>query len=167
LQIVGGIQATFEYRIGVVNSLWRKYLHRAAEQAAQQWGAQSLALGETIEQLSISVTSSPEYFKSQANNTTDGFLDALYLDAFQRPVDAGARAAFAQSLTPNQIGLIVFSSNEYHRKLVDQLYRSLLDRPSEESALNLWEGSLRSGMTTDGLVAVLASADEFFNKTAT
>lgn len=164
-QIVAGIQDTFEYRARLVNLLWQQYLHRPVEPVTQHSEALFLSSGGTVEQLSIMVTSSPEYFVTRAGSASGTFLDALYADVFQRAVDPGAREAFVPNTPRDQIGLLVFASTEYRRKVIDAVYLQLLDRPAEESAKNFWEGKLQSGMTSEGLIAALASTVEFYNKT--
>jgi uncharacterized repeat protein (TIGR01451 family) len=164
--IVTGIQDTFEYRARLVNLLWQHYLHRPVESVTQQSEAQFLSSGGTVEQISIMVTSSPEYLITRAGGAGTVFLDALYGDVFQRAVDPGARAAFGPGTPRDQISLSVFTSAEYQSKMLDAVYLQFLDRPIDEGAKNFWEGKLQSGLTSEGLIAELASTAEFYNKTA-
>jgi hypothetical protein len=132
-------------------------------------GSQLLAHGATDEQLTEMVVSSPEYFALHGG-ANDGFLAALFQDALNRPIDAGAKAVFGQALAAGvnraQIAAIVFASHEYHADVVDAAYLQMLHRHSDAAGQAFWANLLDAGVTDEQLLAALAASDEYFNRSA-
>ncbi len=168
-QVVAQIEQSAEYRQDVVMGLYQKYLHRSADPAALAMGVQFLAHGATDEQLAEILVSSQEYFALHGG-ANGGFLDALYQDALNRPIDAQSKAAFEQALavgaTRTQVAVLVFGSHEYHADVVDAAYLHLLHRHADAGGLAYWSARLDAGATDEQLFAALAASDEYFNQPA-
>ena len=168
-QIVAHIEQSAEYRRDEVTAIYQHYLHRPADPAALEMGAELLSQEGTDEQLSASVAGSPEYF-ALLGGTNEGFLAALFQDALNRPIDAEAKAAFGQVLAAGasrtQIAAIVFASHEYHADVVDAADLELLHRDADAAGLSFWTGQLDAGLTTEQLIASLAASDEYFGRSA-
>jgi hypothetical protein len=168
-QLVAEIEASGEYRDDVVKSLYEKYLHRAAEPAALDAGSKLLAQGTTDEQLAAAIVGSDEYFALHGG-TNDGFVSALFQDAFGRPVDAGAMNAFKLDLaagrTRAQVAAFVFGSQEYYADLVGNLYLELLNRTVDAPSGAYWAAKLDAGAADGQVLANIAASDEFFKDAA-
>src|SRR5205807_2064194 len=112
--------------------------------AAQNFFANFLAQGGTVEQLIAIIAGGDEYFSTRGSGTNDGFLDALFHDALNRSVDSSGRAFYDGQLSANvsrsQVVTEVVSSDEYRRDLVQSFYLQFLDRSAERT------GDLRLGL---------------------
>ncbi|HEV3342844.1 MAG TPA: DUF4214 domain-containing protein [Pirellulales bacterium] len=168
-QFVAQVEQSAEYRQDQVMAIYQQYLHRPADPVALETGSQLLAQGATDEQLTEMVVSSPEYFALHGG-ANDGFLAALFQDALNRPIDAGAKAAFGQALAAGanraEIAAIVFASHEYHAEVVDAAYLQLLHRHSDAAGQSFWANLLDASVTNEQLLAALAASDEYFNRSA-
>ncbi|MGH7137757.1 MAG: DUF4214 domain-containing protein, partial [Pirellulales bacterium] len=167
VQFALDVEATPEFRADEVTSLYEHYLHRAAEPAALEGDSQLLAQGMADEQLAATIVGSDEYF-AMHGGTNQGFLNALFQDALNRPIDVSAKAAFEQALaagaTRAQVAAIVFSSHEFHADLVQTVYLDLLDRAAERSGGAYWANQLDNGITDVRLSAAIAASAEYFHK---
>jgi hypothetical protein len=164
-QLVQAIIASGEYRSGVVQDLYRTYLHRAADPASLAGLTTFLASGGTDEQIAGMLVASAE-FAAASGGTNAGFIDALYRDALGRPADSGALAAWTTALqngvTRAQLAALVFASPEYLRDVVQQLYQARLRRPPDGSELTSWVASLSHGTRDETLTVTLAASVEYF-----
>jgi hypothetical protein len=154
-----------EYDAQLVKAAFQQYLHRDAEQSALDYFVPLLVAGTTVEQLDEMLVSSDEYFQNRGGGTNDGFLDALFDDTLNRPVDAGARATFdvmfAAGATRGQVADIVFGSQEYRDDLVDSMYDSLLGRAADPTGLAYFTNELNAGFTDQEIMAQIIGSDEF------
>ncbi len=90
-QVIQQILNSSEYRTKVVNGIYSAYLQRLADQGGLSPFTIILDQGGTDEQIAAIVAGSGEYFQNRGKGTNDGFLDAFYQDALNRPVDAAGR----------------------------------------------------------------------------
>ncbi|HWB12697.1 MAG TPA: DUF4214 domain-containing protein [Pirellulales bacterium] len=168
-QFVAQIEQSAEYRQDQVTAIYQKYLHRPADPAGLEMGGRLLAHGASDEQVAEIVVGSQEYFGLHGG-TDDAFLAALFQDALNRPIDAGAKAAFGQALAAGasraQIAEAVFSSREYHNDVVDDVYLRLLHRHADTAGQSFWTNWLDAGNTDEQLMAALAASDEYFGRSA-
>jgi hypothetical protein len=170
-QVVQGIENSTEYQVIEVQALYQKYLHRAADPGGLSEGVNSLRAGGTLEQLAAAIASSPEYFQTRGNSNDDGFLNALYADAFGRAVDLGGRATWDQDLasgaTRAQVAAAILGTTEYHQVLVQSYYAHFLDRRADSSGLSTFAQDLDNGLRDEQVLAAIVGSNEYFNKTAT
>jgi hypothetical protein len=140
-QVAVGIENSDEYRQDEVDALFEHYLHRHADAGALSGYNTFLKDGGTDEQLAAVIVGSDEYFSQRGGGTNDGFLNAVFQDALNRPIDAGGKTAFEQFLSGGgsrgQAGEIVFASEEYHADVVQNLYLDTLDRPADPGGQSL------------------------------
>ena len=169
-QVVAGVENTDEYRQVEVDTLFETYLHRHADAGALAADGKFLAQGGGDEQLAAVIIGSDEYFMQRGGGTNDGFLNALFEDALNRPIDAGAKAAFeqflAKGMTRAQVGEIVFSSHEYHADLAGQMYLDKFGRTADAGGQGYFANQLDHGATDEQILAVIMASDEYFAKTA-
>ncbi|HEV3339059.1 MAG TPA: DUF4214 domain-containing protein [Pirellulales bacterium] len=61
----------------------------------------------------------------------------------------------------------VFTSDEYHRVRVNELFEQFLERPADAGALAYFAGELDNGATDETVISQLISSDEYFNRAQT
>src|SRR5205807_6751646 len=119
----------------IVEALYSRLLHRAADGTGLDAAVSFLTGGGTVEQLAANLAASDEYFQTRGGGTNDGFLNAVYLDALGRnaePVgqqDWGGKLAAGSSRADVALG--VLSSTEYEGSGRTQLLLRVVD--SQES----------------------------------
>jgi hypothetical protein len=161
-----------EFLFREVDQLYRQYLHRASDPGGANSAVQFLAQGGTVEQLAAILATSAEFNQGQTNGSNDSWLNAFYLDALGRPVDAGGKAgwdqAFAGGATRAQVAAGILGSDEYHQDLVSAYYQQVLDRAVDAGGLMGWSNLLKQGARDEVVLANIMDTDshEFFNKTA-
>jgi parallel beta-helix repeat protein len=168
-QIVAGIENSDEYRHDEIDALYVHYLHRHADPSGLSAFNDALKHGATDEQVAAGIAGSDEYLALHGG-TNDGFLNALFEDALNRPIDPAAKTAFEQFLdhgmTREQATAIVLGSAEYHNDLVAQVYLDVLDRQVDAGGQSYWAGKLADGQTDEQVLAGIIASDEYFAKTS-
>jgi hypothetical protein len=163
-----GIQASPEYRTNLVQSLYKTFLHRSADSSGLTTFTNFLANGGTVEQAEEILTGSPEYFQTRGQGTSDGFLNALYQDAFKRSVDPSGHATFGQALaqgaTPAQIAANIFTSIEFRQDLVQSFYQRFLQRTADLGGLSGWLSALQLGTTDEDVLAHIVGSAEYLTR---
>jgi hypothetical protein len=153
-----------EARAQQVQNLYGQFLHRAADPTGLAAFSAALTGGQTLEQVAAAMVGSPEYVQTRGGGTAPGFLNALYQDALNRPVDATGLAGFSQALAQGashqQVADQVFASDEFQQNLVDNYYQYFLRRPAESAGLKAWTDDLRHGVTIDQVMAGIAGSPE-------
>jgi uncharacterized protein (TIGR03118 family) len=164
-QVVTGIQSSSEYRMVVVQQLYNSLLHRPADASGLSTFANFLANGGTVEQAQAIIASSTEYFQTRGGGTNDGFLDALYKDAFNRAVDSSGRSAFdralASGVTRAQVATIIFTSAEFRQDLVQSDYQRFLRRAADSGGLSGFTAALQQGVRDEQIILAMVSSDEY------
>jgi hypothetical protein len=167
-QVVLSIEASQEYRADVVQDLYQTYLHRSADAVGLSGFVNVLGQGGTDEQVAAGLIGSAEYFQNRGGGTNDGFLDALYLDALHRAVDAGARAVFDQQLAAGvsraQVAAGILASGEYRQDLVQSFFQQFLHRTADSSTVNFFANELAQGLRDEQVIAQLVGSPEYFNR---
>lgn len=168
--IVSAIEASGEHRTRQVRAMFQRYLHRDADPGAQTYFAAQLHAGATLEYVAATLIGSQEYFLNRSRGTNDDFLDSLYQDALQRPVDPGARVYFSILLTAgvsrSQIAGVILNSDECRQLMIGGLYQQLLGHSTSSGSIGFWLNYLRQGGRDEQVLAALAGSEEYFNKTA-
>jgi hypothetical protein len=170
-----------EYRIHLVDQLYQQFLQRSAvgDGGTAGWVA-LLAGGGSVEQVEAGILGSPEYARKRSDGTTGGWLNAVYMDLFHRPVDGGGRAgweAFAAGRSLGDVALAIMNApasgsqpfNEYRQHVVDGFYQQFLDRSGLPDPGSVgWAMQLQQGRSYDDVAAAIIAdvLTEFFQKTA-
>jgi hypothetical protein len=169
--IVLGIEGSQEYQTNLVNDLYRKYLQRAASPAELASGLAAVRAGTSVEALATPILASPEYFQVRGGNTIDGYLTVLYQDLLGRAIDAGARQNFGALLAAghsrDSIVLIIFNSNEYLDKVVDNIFSTYLGRNAEPGGLQHWVAAKQAGILDQVILAAIlgdATFHEYYDQ---
>jgi streptogramin lyase len=167
--------AAHEYYTDLVQSFYQLYLKRAEGPGDGNGPANMvnfLAAGGTVEQLRAGFTSSAEYFSTRAGGTSSGFINALYLDAFNTPnrltSDPGAQSFKQQldngTLNRAQVSAAIFSSTEFEDDLEQGFYTQFLNRSGSSGELNAWASQLAAGATDQFIIAQILGSLESFQK---
>lgn len=168
--VASGVQGTQEYRASQVQQLYHQYLDRPADPLGLNSGIMSLQEGNTVEHLAAAMAGTAEYFQAQGGGTNDGYIDALYHDALERPADASGLATFrallAGGTSRDQVASIILASGEYRNLLVAGYYTTYLRRPVDPTGLTYWVTALGRGTRDEEVIAQIVATDEFFARVA-
>jgi len=160
-QVIAGIEHGVEYAWRQVQQLYHQYLHRGADGAGLASWVPFLQRGNTTQALAELLASSPEYMTANAAN----LLTALYADLFNRPLDAGGRAAFQPLLNagmnPGQVTAMLFDSVEHQQDEVQAAYQAILHRQADAGGLHAWQQALQHGLAEEVLRAQLLTSVEY------
>src|SRR5439155_8765760 len=163
------VDTSTEYRVDLVNSLFKTYLRRSPSAAEYAGRVAQLAAGTTDEQIISSLVSSPEYFQKPQLGASDNskWLNQAYRDILGRDRDTAGSQGFLNglnngTLTRMQVSDALLASEEYHRRLINQLFTSYLGRlptPAETTS-NL--NAIAARATDEQLIAQIVSSNEYF-----
>jgi hypothetical protein len=169
MQLMLRVLDSQESRQVTTKALYTQLLQRAADDSGLNAGVAFLAGGGTVEQLAATLASSDEYFQARGSGTNDGFLDALYLDALGRAVDAVGRdtwdTALAGGTSRSDVALSIFSSSEARQRLVESFYTNWLHRDGEAAGAGEWVNGLMRGDRYEFIVAGFLGSQEYYTRT--
>ena len=122
-------------------------MHRTGDAAGVAAFAGELAAGATLEQVEAQMIASPEYLQTRGQSATSGFLDAVYQDILNRPIDSAGLAAYAALAgegTDGRLQVIdaLFDTTEYRQDLVTNYYLRVLDRTADSAGLDFYVAEL-------------------------
>jgi hypothetical protein len=162
------LTSSTEYLTGLIQAAYRFHLGRDADADGLRYWLGYIRGGGTFEQLDVSFIGAPEYYIN-AGGTPDGYLDALYRDAFGRTPDDGGRSFWDGRLahgTPQwQVAMAMVTSVEAMRNRVGDDYLLLLGRTADMPGRDSWVQRLLSGTRDETLLGYLAGSDEYWNLT--
>jgi hypothetical protein len=166
-EVVTRIEGSGEYRTLVVQSLYGRLLGRAADSTGLTGWASFLSQGNTAEQLQALLLSSDEYF-SRHGGTNTGFLQALYTDTLQRPIENGGAQiwgqALANGLPRSAVATAVLASPESDGLEVASLYHQFLRRDADNVGLVGFTGLLQQGVSNEAVLALLLGSNEYLTR---
>jgi autotransporter-associated beta strand protein len=165
--MAGNIENSPEYRAVETQTIFQKYLGRAADAGSVSAFEQYFSHGGTLAGAKAAVLGSNEYYQLHGA-TPGGFADALFHDLLGRPVDSGAAAAISAELAAGAaratVVAQVMSKAEYQQDLVASYYQQYLDRAADSAGLNYAVGRLAAGASEESLIAAFVSSPEYFNR---
>jgi hypothetical protein len=168
-QVAQAIEASPEYKTDVIEALYQKLLHRAADPSGLNSFLNFLNNGGTAAQVEIAILSSPEFFQSQGGGTNTGYLNAMYQDVLNRPIDPGAAQAFGAYLASGGsrdfLSAFVVNSQESVTDLVNSHYQAYLNRNIDPSGAGTWIPFELQGNPDELVIAAIIGSIEFFNNT--
>jgi hypothetical protein len=168
-QVATNLLGSTEYRTRLVQDDYQKFLHRAADPTGLNSGVNFLASG-TDEQYIAVLAGSAEYFANRGGGDNSGFLDALYYDLLNRPIDPTSRSLFLGQLnsgtSPNAVALEVLGSTEYRTDLIGAFFWRFLHRAVDSSSLNGYLNLMNNSNWTDEQVisSIDGSAEYYSNR---
>src|SRR5207244_11683092 len=106
--------------------------------------------GGTPVQVAGLIPASPEV-AGRSGDTNVSFLETLYQDGLDRPLDATGRDAWGQDLTSGvgraDVVAAIFAGDEFRTNQVAGYYHQFLARTAEPAGLATWFGVLKQGST--------------------
>jgi hypothetical protein len=165
-QFALNVMNTDEYRHVRVNEFFNDYLGRTPS-SLDLTSFTTLLQSVTLPQGRAAIFGSPEYFATQGGSTNAGFLNALFLDLLNRPIDPTASAAFQSALaggaTRTDVAMSVMGSDEWRGDIVNSYYQQFLHRSADPTGLAGFKSFLSSGGTEQEVIASLIGSQEYFN----
>jgi hypothetical protein len=166
-EVIRRIEASQEYHARVIQDLYGYYLGRAADPTGLATWNLFLAQGGTAEQLAAMLVGSPEYFSNHGSNNT-AFLQALYRDVLQRPIDPSGQQGWGQALaggaTRANVAAAILASPESDMREVQGLYHQFLRRSADSTGLAGFTNSLQHGTSNEEVLAQIVGSDEYFGR---
>jgi uncharacterized protein (TIGR03118 family) len=105
-------------------------------------------------------------FSTTASVGAGAFLDQVYRDLLQRPIDAAGLRAWSAMLDQGHgridVVLGIENSTEYRGDVIQKLYSQLLGRTADQSGLNAGISFMANGGTVEQVKAALLGSSEFF-----
>ncbi len=163
--IVNAIMASLEYRQMVVQTLYQTILGRAADPSGLSSWAAWLGQGGNERLLKAYLLGSSEFY-AKAGGTNQAFLQALYQNVLNRPLDpTGAQAwgqALAQGMPRTSAAWAILNSTEAETLSINTWYTTYLRRPADASSVNSLLYALQQGVLDEQVIAVLVASDEYY-----
>ncbi len=160
------VARTPEWARVVVIDLYARILGRATDPSGLAYWSQRLVQGDRTADLAALLYASSEFFDRAGGGTIPGYVDAVYLNALERPADASGRAYWIGRLQAGgprtRIARQFFLTVESNARRVDALYLKLLNRASDAAGRAYWAQRL---VREDDLVlaGLLTSSGEYFD----
>ncbi len=166
-QIASMVLDSPEYRARVVQETYARYLRRDADPGALSSFAADLARGSTRTQLAASIIGSSEYYETRAHGANNEFVNAVYQDLLNRPIDLAALNELMMALnggtTRAELAAQILASAEYRERFGQDTYRAVLHRAANLAELRSWLNMPADGTMDDVLTAALAGSQEFLS----
>ena len=166
-QVATDLVGSSEYRSRLVEDDYLKFLHRPADPTGLNSGVNYLAAGNTDEQYIALLTGSAEYFANRGGGSNSGFLDALFYDLLNRPIDPPTRTTFLNQMssgaTANTVAMEVLTSAEYRTDLIGAFFWRFLHRAVDNSSLNVFLNLMNSGGTDEQVISQIAVSAEYYS----
>jgi len=164
-QVVNDIEHTSEYQADEIQGAFEKLLGVAAPSSAVKYLVGLMQGGADFQTVEAMIVGTPEFY-SAAGGTNEAFLNTLYEDFLNRPVDQTGEAAWSALMkagySTTQVALGVLSSTEYSTDLVNQDYQTYLGVAPNAASLSAFATALHQSTTTnDMVIASLLGSPEY------
>jgi Calx-beta domain/Bacterial Ig domain len=167
--LLPGVMANFVNSLGyyeelvgnTTNGFYAKFLDEQLQPGdpnVTYWANQMVG-GETDEQVIAQFVSVPSYYTGKGQNSTLGWLQAVYQDLLGRPLDAGGEAFFLPQLGGSggsynaaalqNVALQIMDSSEYRLNLIDSYFQTYLNRPAGATDRQYWLSQFQAGDTDE------------------
>jgi hypothetical protein len=166
-QAAQGILGSNEYFNDQIWSDYGALLGRAPDAGGWANYMHALQNGATPQDVQASIMGSDEFFSRVGGDPTS-FLNAVYGEVLNRPVD-GQGLAFWAPLTGAVAGRTeavraIEASPEASELTVTTIYQDTLGRTPDAGGLSYWSGQLESGASQTTVLAGVLGSDEFFSR---
>jgi Domain of unknown function (DUF4214) len=155
---------SLEFQTKEVQSDYAVFLGRQASVAEVGGWVGALQAGVSENQVETAFLASDEYF-SHHGGAPAPWLEGIYHDVLGRQADPGGLTSWALVLengaSRQQVALDIVTSAEAETGLATAAYFNLLQRLPDPAGLAGWVTALQHGLRPSGLLAALASSDEY------
>jgi hypothetical protein len=151
----------------VIDGLYRQVFARAADPSGRAYWSDLVSRGLRVAEVASHFYGSDEWFRAApptgGGGTVGGWVDGLYRRILGREADANRAYWIDQvnaGVNRKTVSSAFYLSIESNARRVDELYRTLLDRPSDQAGRDYWARQL---VTVDDirLAALLTASDEY------
>lgn len=168
--VAQGTVSSPEYQTHLIQGAYGALLGRQATAEEVDAGRALLAQGDSAEQFEASLLGSAEYFQTRGGGTNAGFLQALYQDILDRPIEsAGATYwgnVLSQSTLPDARQTVTYqllTSPENQQAFLRLSYQRLLHRDADPAGIAAWMSAMRRGLTEQQAIVGIVGSREYFN----
>lgn len=170
-QVVLGIEQTKEYQGIQVQAAWQKLLGGTAPSTAVDYLVGLMQAGADFRVIQAVIVGTPQFYV-QSGGTNEAFLDAIYQDFLNRPIDQKSEVAWSGLMNAGynttQVALGVLTSSEYLNNLVTQDYMTYMGTTPDANSLGAYVAALANGtMNNNMVVASLLGSPEWMTASAT
>ncbi len=166
VQVVAAILASPEYGAAFEDATFRRLLGRPA--GAADWTA-LLQNGAPPEQLVSGVLGSDEYYQRAGGNDR-AWVAAIYRELLGRdpaPEEVDNQlATLAHGAARGDIAYALTQTEEYRRRVLDQLFQQYLGRGPSHDELRWLLGVMAAGQSSNAVRAALLGSDEYLRRHA-
>jgi subtilisin-like proprotein convertase family protein len=165
-QFVADVENSTEYRQDEVANLYLQLLHRPVDEGGLATWTNYLNSGGNVRGLEAKLLATDEYFANRGKGNDTGFLNAVYLDVLNRPIDNGGLSTYLGLLlkgaSREQVATDILTSTEAFQDETAALYLKYLRRPVDPSGLSSFVGGFEHGLTIEAAINSLLSSDEYY-----
>lgn len=162
LQIAQSFMVSDERRGGIVDSLYRQYIGRAADQAGLRYWIGMWSATGGPEHVQAGIIGSNEYYR-QAGGTDGGWVSALYRNILGRDVDQDGLdywTQYIQTHSKQSVVLGFVTSDEYRLGMIKGWYQQYLGRELDDAGAQFWLKQMKNGLKQEAIQnGILASAE--------
>jgi hypothetical protein len=166
-QVAGAILHSNEFFNREVATDFTSLLGRNADAGGLQTFVQDLQNGATPQQIQALIMGSDEFF-ARVGGDPASFVNAVYGEVLNRPVDATGVAAWAPlavgAASRTAIVQAVEASPEAAQLMVATIYGDTLGRAPDAAGLSYWASQLEQGQSQTAVLAGVVGSDEFFSR---
>lgn len=164
----------YEYFRGEVANAYQTYLHRAPDQAGEDFylqltiNSQGVRSGPGTEKRTAALIISSDEFYQDAGGTVNGFVTNLFEDALKRAPTAADLAYFsnelAQGFSRVEIATGVLNSYEFQVRQINGLYERYLGRQADAYGIQTFVSNINEGYGTTSNTETILDSNEFYNR---
>src|SRR5262249_3020016 len=155
-----------EYITSLVKSAFQKYLLRPAAPGDITNWINLFHRGLRDQDLIATLVGSAEYFSTRGSNDNTKWLQAVYPDLLNRPLDPGGQQNFLAQLAAGvprtTIVREILASDEYLTKLIQSDFTKYLGRSASQGDINSFLPALHGGATFEQIINAIVSSGEYF-----
>lgn len=162
-QMGAAMQNSIEYRTRRLQSMYQKYLGRAADAVGLAAFINNLTVGGTWDSVRATFLGSSEYYRRNGGSTA-GFLSAIYRDVLGRGIDPVGQREFSRMLrndSRDDVARRLLASDEARDKQVTVIYDELLGRSGSAGEVNFYSDLLARGTMETQVVAAFMASPEY------
>ena len=173
-QVAASLLKSAEYRQDLVDGTYLPLLGHSPSAQTTNTLVGLLAGGGSDEAMEAQILGSNDYFAGPGDNSTDGFLTALYCQtvfrAIDQPTQNSDETALGHGVTRSAIAASLLGTAEYRSQHVAGYYLRYLRRAGSSAEIAKYVSFIQGGGSDEQVVAKILGAQEYyelFNPTVT
>lgn len=162
--VANAITGSTEYRSGLIQESYRRYLERSADRAGLAFWLEEMQRGRTIGDMESGFLASDEYYL-QAGGDDAQWVRELYRHVLGRSA-ASAEVTFwvGQVRAQGRYGVArgFLHSTEHLTTVIDGYYQDLLGRRIDPSGRRTWVTAIQTGTRLEQVIGAIVGSDEYY-----